>query len=96
MGLNNINHVPVHSNGVAPPGAVEAALQGFFDCNPEAFPNGCEVVFIRPGQLERCGQVTLPKGCLLLYAPPELAEQLRSVMRTQIEKAKKAFGDLRG
>lgn len=81
--------VEVHSNGVAPPGAIQAQLQGFFDCDPGPFPNGCEVIFMRPGQLERAGAVMVPPGALLLYAPPEMAAQLRAVMKSQIEQAKR-------
>jgi hypothetical protein len=75
------------------PAPREAALQSFVDVVPPAFPEGVEIIFMRPGQLEPAGRVMLPVGVMLLLAPPETAMHLRATMRAQIEQQRRMLAN---
>jgi hypothetical protein len=59
--------------------------QMFLDVIPPKFPEGCQVVFMRPGELEAVGTIPLPVGSMLVYIPPEQATQVRGAMRKAID-----------
>lgn len=49
-------------------------IAGYVD--PEQFPNGMEMVIMRPGVLEPVGTVVVRKGCMIGVIPPEMAQHL--------------------
>jgi hypothetical protein len=82
-------NIPAHGA----PTPREAALQAFVDVIPPAFPEGVEIIFMRPGQLEPAGRVMLPVGVMLLLAPPETAVHLRAAQRAQIEQQRRMLAN---
>lgn len=66
--------------------AYQAPLLPFLDVRPDQFPDGCDVVIMRPGQLEPAGTVHLDRGVLLMMAMPEVAEKLRPAIRLQQQR----------
>jgi len=77
---NNNLVVPGASGGVLGMGGFQGQVVDF---DPERFPDGVDIMFQVPGQLELLGPpARLPKGALLLVIPPEVGEQMRSQIRT--------------
>jgi hypothetical protein len=73
-----ITHVPIEANGA--PSPVIADLKGFLDVTPARFPNGCDLIFARPGDLAPAGTRSVPVGSLLFYAAPEVAASIRGLV----------------
>ena len=82
--------VSINATGLHLPGAVTTADQLFLDVIPPQWPDGCDIVFMRPGQLEKAGEIRLPLGCMLVYIPPEQANQMRGMIRDALEKQRAA------
>ncbi len=66
-------------------------MQAFLDVNPEQFPNGCEIIIMRPGELTAVGSIPLPVGVLLMLIDVETANHMRDKHRADIEAQRKAM-----
>ena len=54
------------------------------DVNPEKFPHGLELMVMAPGGLEALGKWMVRPGCMIGIIPPEMAMQLRALMRQAV------------
>jgi hypothetical protein len=90
------DHIPMHSGGAALPegAAIRVEFQAFLDCDPDEFPQGMELILMRPGQLDPVGRgLMVPRGCILYIAGPEASVHLRAGIRKQIEAQRKLMAN---
>jgi hypothetical protein len=85
------DHIPAMASGAQAPVTVQAQFEALLDCGPAwpagiTFPEGCDLWIHLPGSLVPAGKVPLPKGCMVFYLNPEVADQLRPYLRQQVEQ----------
>jgi hypothetical protein len=68
------------------PANAEAAgipFQPIAYADPQKAPNGIDVILTLPGKIEPEGMINLPKGCMLVAFPPEVAQAIIRGLKIQ-------------
>lgn len=78
--------MPDPSTPLIQPANAEAAgipFQPIAYADPAKAPNGIDVILTLPGKVKPEGMVNLPRGCMLVAFPPEVAAAIVQSIRIQ-------------
>jgi hypothetical protein len=74
----------IETPSIATPGDDPRNLLLVQDVIPPSYPNGCEMVLMRPGELKPVVSIPVPVGHMIALVPPHLAVHWRQMVQAAL------------